>query len=141
MQLTIIILAIIGILLSIYAYYIERKTRKNKHYHAVCDFNNTVSCTKAFSSKYGHTFGVSNSIGGIFFYFLILILVILSIYNIYNLSSIIINSIFYLTIISMIGSTYLAYASYFKLKNFCMICNAIYIINILLVVFSYFWIW
>lgn len=123
------ILGAIGLLLSIYAYYIEYESRKHKHYHAVCDLNDQVSCTKAFSSKYGHIMGVSNSLFGVLFYILIIVLVILSLPNI----------ILYLSIISLIGSIYLAYASYFKLKNFCLICNAIYLINILLVVFSYLW--
>ena len=121
----IIIIAIIGLILSIYAYYVERKS-KDKNYKALCDISNRASCTKAFSSKYGKTFGVSNSIYGILFYLLIIILFFINEISI----------IFYSAILSILGSLYLAYIQYFKMKNFCLICTLIYLVNILLLIFS-----
>ena len=127
MPLTIItILAIIGLLLSIYALYVEKKSL-NKKYRPVCDINNRVSCTKAFSSSYGKILGIPNSVFGIIFYVIILILNALN--NI--------QIIFYLAVISVLGSIYLAYVSHIKLKTFCIICNSIYLVNILLLIFSY----
>ena len=117
----------IGIILSAYALYIEHKKAKNAEYKAVCDINDKMSCTKAFSSEYGKTFGLSNSIYGIIFYIIVYLLIL------FNQ----INLIFYLSILAVIGSIYLAYTLYFKVKSFCLICNGIYIVNILLLVFSY----
>ena len=119
------ILAVIGIILSIYAYSIERKS-KNKNYKALCDFNENVSCTIAFSSRYGKTLGISNSIYGTVFYLIILIL------SFYNLAI-----VFYLAILSVIGSIYLAYISFVKLKNACLICIGVYVVNILLLISSW----
>mgnify|MGYP001600424065 CR=1 FL=1 len=123
----IIILSIIGVFLSIYAFYIERKTRENKKYKAVCDIGNNASCTKAFSSSYGKMFGISNSLAGIGFYIMIIILTIIGYPKIF----------FYFSIISLLFTLYLAYVSFFKLKNLCIICSLIYVINILLVIFGY----
>lgn len=125
---TIQIISIIGFLLSAYSLYVEIKSSKSKSYKAVCDINEKVSCTKVFSSQYGKILGLSNSFYGILLYILIFIL------NIYEYA----NLIFYLAILSVLGSVYLAYVMYFKIKSYCLVCNAIYAVNILLLVFSYF---
>lgn len=126
MTLPIIIVSSIGFLLSIYAYYTERKLHSIKNYHASCDINKRISCSKAFLSKYGKLFGIPNSLLGIFFYLLIIILYVINI-----------KIIFYLAILAFLGSIPLAYFSYLKLKTFCLVCTSIYIINILLLIFSY----
>ena len=129
----ILILAFIGYLLSAYAFYIEKRKEKEERYKAVCDIGEHASCTKAFTSAYGKMFGISNSIYGMLFYVLVFILALL------NFGS----YIFYLSVLSFLETLYLAYILYFKLKNFCLICHGIYLINILLLVFSWkfaFWI-
>ncbi|MCH7568535.1 MAG: hypothetical protein IIA87_03865 [Nanoarchaeota archaeon] len=120
------ILAILGFLLSFYALYIEKKYEKSKKYKSLCDISEKVSCTKAFSSKYGKLFGLSNSVYGMIFY---LVILLLSFYNI--------TYIFYLSMLAVIGSVYLAYVLYFKLNNFCLVCSGIYLVNIILLIFSY----
>ena len=121
------VISVVGFLLSIYAYYVEKKSEKNKEYKAICDLSENMSCNKAFTSEYGKLMGISNSIYGIFFYILILLLIQ------YNY----LNYVFYLALLSVLGSIYLAYISYFKLKNFCLVCTSIYTVNILLLIFSY----
>lgn len=120
------IVAVVGLLASIYAVYVDNKANKEKEYKAVCDINDHISCTKAFSSQYAKTFGISNSILGILFYAVILGLSFLQIPNI----------VLYLSIAAVLGSLYLGYISYFKLKNFCLVCGTIYVVNILLLIFS-----
>ncbi|MEK6934972.1 MAG: vitamin K epoxide reductase family protein [Nanoarchaeota archaeon] len=119
------ILAILGFLISLYAYNVERKLGK-KGYKAGCDIRDNISCSKAFTSKYGKLVGIPNSLVGIFFY---VIIFLLSYYNM--------TIIFYLAILAFLGSIYLAYISYFKLKNFCLVCSAVYLVNILLLIVSY----
>jgi len=128
MQNAVLIVSIIGFLLSLYAVYIEHRAKPGK---AICDINEHISCTKAFQSEYGKTFGVSNAIGGLLFYVLVFVLALLN-YNEY---------VFYLAVLSVLGSIYLGYISYAKLKNFCLVCSAIYVVNILLLVFSYSWVY
>lgn len=127
MVLAIQITAIIGLLLSIYTLYVEKKMEKSKNYKALCDISDKISCTKAFGTNYGHILGISNAIPGIGFYILILIL------TYYNQ----LNFIFYFSALSFLASIYLAYIIYFKLKNFCLVCNGIYVVNLLLLIFSY----
>ncbi|HLC50284.1 MAG TPA: vitamin K epoxide reductase family protein [Candidatus Nanoarchaeia archaeon] len=128
MQNSLLILPIIGFLLSLYSFYVERKTQKDSNYKAVCDISDRMSCSKTFTSGYGKLFfGISNGVAGIAFYILVIAL------NIFGMTKV----IFYLSILSLIGSVYLAYVLNFKVKTVCMVCYSIYLVNILLLVFSY----
>ena len=126
MVLIIQLLAIAGFLLSFYALYVEKKTEQDKNYQPLCDISNKISCTKTFKSKWGKTFGIPNSVYGLLFYVLLFILTFISI-----------KLIFYLVVLSVLGSFYLAYVLYFKLKTVCLVCYSTYIVNILLLIFSY----
>ncbi len=121
------ILSILGFVVSLYAYIVERKYEKDKKYKAVCDISDNMSCKKAFTSEYGKIFGISNSFIGMLFYVGLFVL------TLYNFS----NIIFYMSWLSFAMSVYLAYISFIKMKNFCLVCTSIYIINILLLFFSY----
>jgi len=127
MNLSILIAAVIGFLLSIYTIIIEYKHNNGNNYKAICDIGENSSCTKAFKSEYGKIFGVSNSYLGILFYILVFSLT-LTIYSRY---------VFYITVLAILASVYLAYIQYVKMKNFCLVCTSIYVINILLLIFSY----
>ena len=128
MGLTLIILSAIGIILSIYALYVERKAKANAKYKAICDLSDRMSCSNAFRSDYGKVFfGIPNSAIGILAYLILLVLAILNI-NDY---------IFYLSIPAVLATIYLAYALFIKLENTCLVCIGIYATNILLFTFSY----
>ena len=127
MAFSIQILAILGFFVSIYAFYVEKKIAKNQKYVPVCDISENVSCSRAFVSEYSKTLGIPNSAYGIVFYSIIFLL------DFNNLNT----YVFYLSIPAFLGSLYLAYISYFKVKTYCLVCNGIYIINLLLLVFSY----
>lgn len=122
----IIILALIGFVLSLYAWHVERKVRMVKTYSPVCDISEHVSCSKAFSSIYGKHFGVSNGTYGLIFYVVIIALALMNMQT----------GIVVLSLISVIGSVYLASVLYIKLKNFCIICTGIYLINVLIFILT-----
>ena len=121
------ILAVMGLLVSIYALYVEKKDERTARYKPLCDINKRVSCTKALTSRYGKLLRISNSIIGIIFYIILLITGLMGK----------IELIFYIMILSMFPTAYLAYLSYAKLKLVCIICTSIYVINIALLVASY----
>ncbi len=125
-MLTIQILAVLGFAASWYASAVERKAQRFSDYKAICDIRESMSCTKAFTSSYGKLFGVSNALGGLFFYTLLFILTLFGLPD----------HIFYLSLLSFWGTLYLIYISYVKMKNFCVVCTFIYIINILLLIFA-----
>lgn len=121
------IIASLGALLSLYALKVERKMSTTQSYRAVCDLSDHISCSKAFSSPYGHVFGVPNSLLGLGFYAFVLA-VSFTVYSAY---------LVYFTALSLLFSVYLAYLSYIKMKNYCLVCNGVYVINILLLVLSW----
>lgn len=112
-------LALAGFLLSAYAFSVEQSLKKDQKFKAVCDLSERMSCTRAFTSKYGKIFGISNSLFGIIFYATIFVLAY------FGLS----NFSFYLIVASAIATIYLIYALFFKVKTFCSVCFAIYLLN------------
>ena len=121
----VILTAMLGVLLSCYAWYIEKKKKKEKTYQAACDINKKISCSKAFTSPYSHLFGISNSLLGIGAYSTIILMALLQP-----------TTILFLTLPGFLMSLYLAYISFVKLKNFCVVCMGIYLINIILLILS-----
>ncbi len=113
-------LSVFGLLLSLYAVYVEQKVRKNKQYRALCDFSKKISCSKIFLSREGHLLGVSNAFLGVFFYTSLIFFLFLKNFHVF----------FLLTILAVIGSLYLFYLQLVKLRLFCVVCTLIYLINI-----------
>lgn len=122
----IVYLALIGLALSLYSYYVSLRIRKNR-YKPLCDISTNISCSKAFSSRGGRMFLVHNSVVGLLFYVIVFIL---------GLQNDVVG-IFYLSIPAVLFSLYLAYVSYFQMKNFCLVCSATYLVNFLILVVSY----
>ena len=126
---SVFVLALLGLLVSFYAYRLEKKLKTDQNYKATCDISDTISCSKPILSEYGEIFGFSNALLGMLFYSLMAILAFMNK----------INLLFYLSIASLIASAFLAYLLYFRIKTLCLICTTIYAINILLflVIYSY----
>ena len=127
MDYLLLLITIIGFFLSAYAAYVEKRVAKDKGYRAACDISSRISCTKAFASGYGKVFGISNGLSGIIFYAFVFILLML------NLAP----YIFYLSVLAVIGSIYLAYVLHFKVKAVCLVCYSIYAVNIFMLLVSY----
>ena len=45
------ITCILGIIVSVYALYVEMTKLQNKDFKAMCDINEKISCSKVFTSK------------------------------------------------------------------------------------------
>ena len=116
------ILSALGIVLSLYTLYLHWKISKEEKYQAVCDLSDRFSCTKSIRSPEGKIFGIPNGVFGIGFYGLILILTFTDFTN----------YIFPLTAWGVVASMYFAYQLYFRVKTVCLVCNSIYVINVLL---------
>ncbi len=127
MDLAIVLLSGIGCSLSLYALHVKKQLGKRKRYTAFCDINEKLSCTKALGSKYGELFLLPNSVFGVLFYAL---LALLGAFDE-------LLAVFYLSVLAALGSLYLAYVSFFKLKIACPICMLTYVINVLLLIASW----
>ncbi|XP_002736697.1 vitamin K epoxide reductase complex subunit 1-like protein 1 [Saccoglossus kowalevskii] len=133
-------LCFMGLGLSLYAYYVEMKKEEDKDYEATCDFNESVSCSKVFTSRYGRGFGVvehilgkdsmlnmPNSLFGIVFFFL---QYVLGQFISHPGSFLLLST----SIFANMGSVYLAYILYYVLHDCCLVCVSTYVVNFLLLV-------
>ena len=128
MILSIAILAVIGFFISLYAYFLEKRIKADYSYKPICDISEQFSCSKPILSEYGQLIGFSNSLLGIAFYGLIFVLALMQQTTL----------LLYLSLASLLASAFLAYILYFKIKSVCLICTAIYLINILIFLALYF---
>lgn len=122
----IILFALFGFILSVYAYAVETKLKKDISYKPACDISDRISCSKALTSQYANLFFISNSFAGLLFYGLVAILAFF-------------DAILWLKIVTLLGfvATFLlAYLLYFKVKSFCVLCSSLYTINIILFLLS-----
>ncbi len=122
------LLNIVGIMISSYAYYVRYKVLKSSSYIPICDISEKISCSKAFGSKFSKTLGIPNPLLGITYYFSIFML---------SLFKFFLQYIFYLTILPFLFSIYLAYISYFRQRNFCIVCTFTYLLNFVLTYLSF----
>ncbi|XP_054256934.1 vitamin K epoxide reductase complex subunit 1-like protein 1 isoform X2 [Macrosteles quadrilineatus] len=129
------LVSLIGFVLAVYAYIVETSKEHNPSYVAMCDINEHMSCSRVFTSKYGRGFGLlyhlvgkdsvlnqPNSVGGMIFY---IIMITLSYKDSVPVTKILIG----LSVVSNIGSVYLAYILYFVLHDFCVVCVSTYVVN------------
>ena len=140
--------AFVGILVSIYALYVESKTGSvdamGRPYEAMCDttiFGYVVSCSKVFESKYGKMlslfgivptilpplFDVPNAAIGVVFYVCAIILPYLRCFSKNTQATL----MFAASSLSCCVCVYLACILAFVLKDFCIVCASTYVVNAL----------
>ncbi|KAA0187383.1 Vitamin K epoxide reductase complex subunit 1 [Fasciolopsis buskii] len=132
-----------GILVCVYALYVEHSKEADSDYQPACDISDRISCTKAFLSKYSRGFGLlprmlensflnqRNPVYGLIFYSLLLVLDRCGTLGALKLS-------LFLAVLSCIGSIYLAYLLYFVIRSLCLVCLTVYAINAaLLIIYSW----
>lgn len=125
---TIELICLIGLALSFYAYFIERKLAKNPQYKPSCELSDKFSCTKSLNSPYAALLGISNSIIGMLFYVSMFWLAV-SRYD---------RLLFIGALAAVAASCYLAYLLIFKIKALCPVCLAIYAVNAALLVLAFY---
>jgi len=140
----------LGMGLSGYALFVEINVHKDpENYRAMCDVDESHSCTTVFKSKYGRGFGVvgtllgddahpanqPNAVYGLVFYALGFLLFACCGGQSRKLLA---ELLFYMAILANFMSCYLGYLLYAVLKNMCYVCVATYAVNFLLLVFLYF---
>ncbi|MBN3313063.1 VKORL protein, partial [Atractosteus spatula] len=59
-----LLVCVLGILLSFYAFHVETEKARDPNYLAMCDVSDSVSCSKVFTSRWGRGFGLLGSIFG-----------------------------------------------------------------------------
>ena len=120
------ILAVLGFFLSIYALYVKHRKKKNPLYKPLCDIRENISCTKAFASEYSELTALPNMISGIVFYALVFAAAWFKL-------TLVVTALSFLAVLL---SCYLGYVSYYQQKNYCVVCSAVYFVNVLILVSS-----
>jgi vitamin-K-epoxide reductase (warfarin-sensitive) len=123
----ILILAITGIVISAYSYFIERKLLGNPHYRPWCNISARYACSKVMTSKYSNLLYIPNSLIGIAFYTGVAVAACFSLAQV----------VMYASLCACIISMILAYIMIKKVKAICVLCCALYAINVALLVASY----
>ncbi|XP_048189153.1 vitamin K epoxide reductase complex subunit 1 [Perognathus longimembris pacificus] len=136
-------LCLAGFLLSVYSLHVKAARARDRDYRALCDVGTAISCSRVFSSRWGSGFGLvepvlgadsilnqSNSIFGCIFYTLQLLLGCVQ----GRWASIL---LLLSSLMSLIGTVYLAWILFFVLHDFCIVCVATYAINVGLTLLSF----
>ncbi len=138
----IFVLGVCGILICLYAIYVERNAKgKKRNYKPVCDINDNMSCTLVLTSEYAymtkyvfnlnndHPLNVPNTYYGLLFYSCIVLSAFIHVpFQYYLLLSV--------SSMSLLASGGLMYFMY-KLWDFCLVCMASHVVNILLFISIY----
>jgi vitamin-K-epoxide reductase (warfarin-sensitive) len=134
------ILCLVGISLSLYAFYVETRKISDPSYRAACDINEGMSCSRVLTSRWGRGFGlfspdsllnIPDSLIGLVYYCLSLIL------NRSYTSQTIARLRIIFSILTNLGTIYLGYILYFVLHDICFVCCGMYIVNFILLICNF----
>lgn len=121
MNVAVLVSAVLGFVLSGYALAVRRKVTADPTHSPLCDISSSVSCSKAFASRYGVTLGIPNPIAGLVYFPLVL-----------AISLIQPACLIYLAGPALMVTFYLAVVSYLIQRNFCLVCSAVYLVNLII---------
>jgi uncharacterized membrane protein/protein-disulfide isomerase len=105
-------------------------------YTSFCDVNATVSCTEAYLSRFGSFWGVPVALGGVFFFALVFVVVAIAGRQASPARENAPAYVFVLSTLALAFVLYLAWASFFVLKAFCMLCGVTYLAVIAIFIIS-----
>src|SRR6476661_3440453 len=118
--------ALLGLGASAAATWVHYHLIVNPDYTSFCDISATVSCKQAYLSRYGSVGGVPVALGGVIFFAWVLLLVWAA-----RRKSTVEDSapayIFAGSTLALAVVLYLAYASFFILKEVCPLCVTTYL--------------
>ena len=105
-------------------------------YTSFCDVNTTVSCTDAYLSRFGSFWGVPVALGGVFFFALVAVVAGIAGRQKSPSRENVPGYVFALSTVGLAAVLYFAWASYFVLKAFCVLCAITYVAVIALFIVS-----
>jgi uncharacterized membrane protein/predicted DsbA family dithiol-disulfide isomerase len=118
--------SLLGLGASSAATYVHYNLIQNPNYSSFCDINATVTCKAAYLSRYGSVAGVPVAVGGLLFFTWVLLML----WGARGKSAITDSAPAYIfagSTLALAVVLYLAYASFFVLKEVCPLCVATYV--------------
>lgn len=128
---------LIGIILSLYAIYVEYKATISSSYEALCDISEHISCSKVFLSEYGKIFSKfglvpkdsaldqPNAFYGMIFYIMIAFLMKFD-------NKMVVDLALLMATLSLVLSAYLSYILYDIIGDICFVCFSTYVCNVII---------
>ncbi|CAM9954911.1 unnamed protein product [Scytosiphon promiscuus] len=136
----------LGLLISLYAVYVEHKNEVDSSYSAVCDVSERVSCSKKvlmsdwghIVSKLGlltkgHPLDLANATLGVIYFSVVFLHDWLPLPSYCAKAKL----VFALTVPVVGTSLFLMYILYAVLQDLCLVCISIYAVNLTVLVLSY----
>jgi len=123
----ILLFATLGLIVSAIASYVHYKLLTDVSYTSFCDVNTHVNCTQAYLSQYGSLWGIPVAIFGALFFALVLAIVGLAGTRRSKSGENVPGYVFAFSTIGLAVVLYLAWASYFVLGTFCILCAVTYV--------------
>jgi uncharacterized membrane protein/protein-disulfide isomerase len=116
----------LGLASSSMSSYVHYRLLTEPGFTSFCDVNATVSCTEAYLSQYGSFWGVPVALGGVFFFSCVLLLALVAGRRTSPAGENAPAYIFALSTLALAFVLYLAWAAFFVLKAFCILCGVTY---------------
>jgi uncharacterized membrane protein/protein-disulfide isomerase len=146
-----LVFALLGLAASVSSSYVHYQMLTDPTYTSFCDVSATVSCTEAYSSRYGSFLGVPVAILGAVFFTVVLLMVALAPKPRLIQAGKKVRAaeaagvagenvpayVFALSAIGLVFTVYLAWASWFQLRAFCLLCATSYVAVVGLFVVSW----
>jgi uncharacterized membrane protein/protein-disulfide isomerase len=118
--------AVLGLAASSASTWVHHRILNDPTYASFCDVNATVSCTEAYSSRFGSVGGVPVALFGLLFFAFVLCVVMLGSQS-KTAAPNLPGYVFALSTIGLAVVLYLAYASFVIIKAVCVLCVGTYV--------------
>ncbi len=119
-------LALAGLTSAASSLYMHYQLVADPTYTSFCDVNQTVSCTQLYQSRFGSVRGVPVALGGVFWFGATLLFTLGHERGPAQSRE---HMATYMLVWSTVGlsvAMYMAYASFFVLRTFCILCGVVY---------------
>ena len=126
-RLWLLVFAALGLSAALVSSYVHYQLLLDTSYASFCDVGSTMNCTQAYLSRYGSLWGVPVAVGGVLFFAMVLAIAGLAGPVGSKARESAPGYIFALSTLALAFILYLAWASYFVLGNFCILCTTTYV--------------
>lgn len=136
---------VVGLCVSLYAVYVERKHEEDPSYEAACDVSELMSCSRVLTSEWGHIvsqlgilpkdhpFDLANATFGVLYFSVVALHDFLPLPS-YSAKA---GVVFVLTLPVVCVSLYLAYILLTVLQDVCLVCISLYAVDASVLYLSY----
>jgi uncharacterized membrane protein/protein-disulfide isomerase len=126
-RLWLLVFAALGLSAALVSSYVHYQLLLDTSYASFCDVGSTMNCTQAYLSRYGSLWGVPVAVGGVLFFAMVLAIAGLAGPVGSKARESAPGYIFAFSTLGLAFILYLAWASYFVLGNFCILCTITYV--------------